>query len=68
VDRAGVVTRYLWLDLIRSAVDTEAYGLTIKVAALEDVIRSKEAADCPRDRAVLPDLRRTLELKRERGS
>jgi hypothetical protein len=55
-------------DLIRSAVSTEAYGLTIKVAALEDVIRSKEAADRPRDRAVLPDLRRTLELKRERDS
>ena len=55
-------------DLIRSAVDTQAYGLTIKVAALEDVIRSKEAADRPRDRAVLPDLRRTLELRRERGS
>jgi hypothetical protein len=53
-------------DLIRGAVDTEAYGMTIKVAALEDVIRSKEAADRPRDRAVLPDLRRTLELKRER--
>jgi hypothetical protein len=55
-------------DLIRSAVDTQAYGLTIKVAALEDVIRSKEAADRPRDRAVLPDLRRTLELNRERDS
>jgi len=54
-------------DLIRSAVDTEVYGLTIKVAALEDVIRSKEAADRPRDRAVLPDLRRTLELKRLSG-
>jgi hypothetical protein len=53
-------------DLVRGAVDTRAYGLTIKVAALEDVIRSKEAADRPRDRAVLPDLRRTLELKRER--
>ncbi len=32
----------------------------------EDVIRSTEAADRPRDRAVLPDLRRTLELKGER--
>jgi hypothetical protein len=55
-------------DLVRNAVDSEAYGLTFKVAALEDVIRSKEAADRPRDRAVLPDLRRTLELQSERGS
>jgi DNA-binding XRE family transcriptional regulator len=31
-------------DLIRTAAETEAYGLTMKVAALEDVIRSKEAA------------------------
>jgi hypothetical protein len=55
-------------DLARNAVETEVYGLTVSVAALEDVIRSKEAADRPRDRAVLPDLRRTLELKRERGA
>jgi hypothetical protein len=53
-------------DLARNATRTEVYGLTILVAALEDVIRSKEAADRERDRAVLPNLRRTLELKRER--
>jgi hypothetical protein len=53
-------------DLRRNAATTEVYGLTLFVAALEDVIRSKEAADRPRDRAVLDDLRRTLELKRER--
>jgi hypothetical protein len=52
-------------DLARSAYATEVYGLTILVAALEDVIRSKEAADRERDRAVLPNLRRTLELRRE---
>jgi hypothetical protein len=53
-------------DLRRNAATTEVYGLTLLVAALEDVIRSKEAADRPRDRAVLDDLRRTLELKQER--
>jgi hypothetical protein len=53
-------------DLRRSAVPTTVEGLTVLVAALEDVIRSKEAANRPRDRAVLPDLRRTLELKRRR--
>lgn len=52
-------------DLARNANRTEVYGLTILVAALEDVIRSKEAANRERDRAVLPNLRRTLELKRE---
>lgn len=53
-------------DLARNASRTEVYGLTILVAALEDVIRSKEAADRERDRVVLPNLRRTLELMRER--
>jgi hypothetical protein len=53
-------------DLRRNAVRTRAYGIEFQVAALEDVIRSKEAADRPRDRAVLPDLRRTLELRRLR--
>jgi hypothetical protein len=52
-------------DLVRNAAETEVYGLTILVAALEDVIRSKEAAGRERDRAVLPNLRRTLELKRK---
>jgi hypothetical protein len=39
----------------------------VLVASLEDVIRSEEAANRPRDRAVLDDLRRTLELKRRRA-
>ncbi len=51
-------------DLRRGANETEIDGMRILVASLEDVIRSKEAADRERDRAVLPDLRRTLELKR----
>jgi hypothetical protein len=54
-------------DLRRGAVKTEVYGMTLLVASLEDVIRSKEAAGRERDRAVLGDLRRTLELKRRRG-
>jgi hypothetical protein len=51
-------------DLRRGANETDIDGMRIVVASLEDVIRSKEAADRERDRAVLPDLRRTLELKR----
>jgi hypothetical protein len=55
-------------DLIRDAREADAYGLLIRVASLADVIRSKEAANRDRDRAVLPDLRRTLELQRLRES
>ncbi len=53
-------------DLRRGATHVHVHGLDILVASLEDVIRSKEAANRPRDRAVLPELRRTLELKRRR--
>jgi hypothetical protein len=40
--------------------------LTVTVASLRDVIRSKEAAGRDKDLAQLPILRRTLELTRER--
>lgn len=53
-------------DLRRSAIEANIHGLRIQVASLEDVIRSKEAANRPRDRETLPELRRTLELKRRR--
>jgi hypothetical protein len=42
-------------------------GTSVLVAALADVIRSKEAADRERDRAILPELRALLERQRERG-
>ena len=48
-------------DLARRAVDMEIDGLQVRVASLEDVIRSKEAANRPRDREQLPTLRRLLE-------
>lgn len=51
-------------DLRRNAYRASAYGIEFQVAALEDVIRSKEAATRERDRTVLHDLRRTLELRR----
>jgi hypothetical protein len=37
----------------------------LKVAALEDIIRSKQAANRPKDRAVLPILRDTLAVRRK---
>jgi hypothetical protein len=54
-------------DLIRNALAIEIKGITIKVASLEDVIRSKEAAGRPQDHLALPLLRQTLEeIKRRR--
>jgi len=41
-------------------------GVTVSVAALADVIRSKEAANREKDNMQLPILRRTLEQTRER--
>jgi hypothetical protein len=55
-------------DLRRASEAVEVGGITVRVASLADVIRSKEAADRPRDRAALPDLRRTLELRGERDA
>lgn len=53
-----------YADLARSAGQmqiTEDGSLVIQVAALADIIRSKEAAGREKDRAALPLLRRTLE-------
>ena len=57
-------------DLRRSATREKiTEKVTINVAALADVIRSKEAAGREKDRAVLPILRQVLERskKQERG-
>lgn len=50
-------------DLARSAelLTVSDDGLAVPVAALGDIIRSKEAAGREKDRAALPLLRRTLE-------
>ena len=47
-------------DLQGEAVVMSVGGVDVPVASLADVIRSKEAADRPRDRAVLPVLREML--------
>ena len=55
-------------DLKRDAVEIEAADrLHIFVASLEDVIRSKQAADREKDRLVLPRLRRLLDRLRRSG-
>ena len=51
-------------ELQRNVVTLALGELVIPVAALSDIIRSKESADRPRDRAALPTLRALLERSR----
>ncbi|HXV60617.1 MAG TPA: hypothetical protein VEK15_07985 [Vicinamibacteria bacterium] len=56
-------------DLARGAVDVRIRGIVVKVAALQDVIRSKEAANRPKDQRTLPVLRLLLdEIEKRRKS
>lgn len=48
----------------RNAEEREALGVHFRLASLADVIRSKEAADRAKDRAILPILRILLERTR----
>jgi len=52
-------------DLNRSAVTYEIAGRQVRVASLDDIIRSKEAANREKDRAVLPTLRLHSRMLRE---
>jgi hypothetical protein len=54
-------------ELARSAVIYEIAGASVAVASLDDIIRSKEAANREKDRAVLPTLRLHSRLLRERA-
>lgn len=53
-------------DLVQNAVRVDLDGLEIPVASLEDVIRSKTAANRPKDRATLPVLHEVLRQRKER--
>ena len=53
-------------DLSTHAVPMTIRGVTIVVASLDDVIRSKEAANRPKDQRSLPVLRQLLEETRKR--
>jgi hypothetical protein len=50
-----------YADLRRHALAIEVHGVHVLVAALADVIRSKEAAGREKDRLTLPTLRRLLD-------
>ena len=47
-------------DLVTDARDTEAFGIVVTIASLADVVRSKQAANRPKDQRVLPALRDIL--------
>ncbi len=47
-------------ELVRNAIEIEVDGVVIPTASLEDIIRSKTAANRPKDRAALPVLHEVL--------
>ncbi|MDQ6688360.1 MAG: nucleotidyl transferase AbiEii/AbiGii toxin family protein [Actinomycetota bacterium] len=49
--------RLRYEDVIQRAAVQEVHGIAVRVAALEDVIASKEWADRPKDHEALPELR-----------
>ncbi len=51
-------------ELVDRSSEYEVAGMRLRVLDLEAIIETKEFADRDKDRAVLPILRRTLELKR----
>lgn len=54
-------------DLDERAVSVLLGGVSVRVASLQDVIRSKQAADRPKDRRALPLLRQLEKELRRRG-
>jgi hypothetical protein len=55
-----------YADLVREAVPTSILGVEVPVASLADVIRSKQAANRPKDQRVLPVLREILASRYQR--
>ncbi len=52
-------------DLVVGAIRFEVYGIELLAASLEDIVRSKEAADRPQDRQDVVIIREML--RREQG-
>lgn len=50
-------------DLVAGAVRFEVFGVALMVASLEDIIRSKQAADRPQDRQDVIIIREMLERR-----
>ncbi|BBX74922.1 hypothetical protein H7H78_17945 [Mycobacterium shinjukuense] len=47
-------------DLRKDAIVAQLYGVSVPVASLADVVRSKQAANRPKDQRMLPTLRELL--------
>lgn len=54
-------------DIIGRVTELEVAGTRVKVLPLEDLIATKQAAGRPKDLAVLPTLKATLELHRKQN-
>jgi hypothetical protein len=54
-----------YADLARNAVTIDVDGVAVSIASLEDVIRSKTAANRPKDLAALPILQEVLRQLRD---
>ena len=52
-------------DLVEGAVRFDVYGVELQVASLEDIIRSKEAADRPQDRQDVVMMREIIRRRDE---
>ncbi len=52
-------------DLVRDATEEMLLGVRVQVASLADVIRSKQAANRPKDQRVLPTLREILARRQD---
>ncbi len=53
-------------DLDAGAEEMEILGVSVRIASLADIIRSKQAANRPKDQRVLPVLREILATRHDR--
>jgi hypothetical protein len=54
-----------YVDLRRDATEAKLYNVTVRIASLADIVRSKQAANRPKDQRVLPTLREILSARNE---
>jgi len=67
-DFLGVIHGLRSYEGVRRRASTVEIGAhPLRVASLEDIVKSKRAANRPKDRAVLPVLEATLDAKREKA-
>lgn len=57
-----------YADLNRYAETARIHGIEVRVASLADIIRSKQAANRPKDQRVLPTLREILASRNPRNN